>query len=147
MGRKLWMTPEGDVAVWETEPQPRPANLLRYQGPVCVLIGPSTFSSAMKLANAIADFDLATLIGEETGGNPNAFGEVYLFDLPNTRLQIGVSTKRFVRANGDASYRGGVLPDIEIKPSQEDLRKGVDTVLEFAKSWILEQKKEMDGDG
>lgn len=139
MGRKIWTTPEGEIAVWQSEPERPPANPLRFEGPVCVLIGPSTFSSAMKLANAIADFDLATLIGEETGGNPNAFGESYIFDLPNTWLQVTVSTKRFVRANGDAASRGGVMPHIKIEQSVEDLTKGVDTTLEFAKKWILQQ--------
>lgn len=139
IGRKIWTTPEGELAVWQFEPEPPPANPLRFKGPVCVLIGPYTFSSAVKLANAIGDFNLATLIGEETGGNPNAFGEIYMFDLPNTRLQVAVSTKRFVRANGDVASRGGVMPHIQIEQSEEDLIKGVDTTLEFAKKWILQQ--------
>lgn len=139
MGRKIWTTPEGQMAVWEFEPEAPGRNSLRYKGPVCVLIGPHTFSSAMLLAGAIGDFHLATLIGQETGGVPNGFGELYLFDLPHTRLQVGVSTKRFVRANGNAEQKGGVQPDMLVTPKPEDIRRGVDTVLEAAKQWVFQQ--------
>ncbi|RME00806.1 MAG: hypothetical protein D6814_02840, partial [Calditrichaeota bacterium] len=139
MGRKIWNTPEGEFAVWEAKPTAPKPNPLRYRGPVCFLIGPGTFSSAMLLANGVADYHLATLIGEETGGRPNGFGEIYVFDLPNTRLQVSVSTKRFVRANGDVNDRRGVLPDFTVRQSQADLEKGVDTVLQFARAWILKQ--------
>jgi len=138
-GRKIWNTPEGEMAVWESPPRAPEANPLRYTGPVCFLIGPNTFSSAMLLANGVADYHLATLIGEETGGRPNGFGEVYLFDLKNTRLQVSVSSKRFVRANGDTSDRRGVLPDFTVHQTQADLENGVDTVLQFAQNWILQQ--------
>lgn len=137
VGRKIWRTPEGEMAVWHSQPRPPRDNPLRYDGPVCVLIGPFTFSSAMKLANVIKDFEIATLIGEETGGIPNAFGEVYTFDLPATRLQVGVSTKQFSRANGDLEDKRGVLPDFEVRQTDADLQKGIDTVLEFAKGWVL----------
>ena len=136
-GRKILATPEGGTVTWEFEPAAPPDNPLRFHGPVCVLIGPRTFSSAQKLANAIKDYGLATLIGEETGGNPNAFGEMLVFRLPRTRLEVGVSTKRYVRANGDADWKGGILPDIEVKQAPADLERGVDTVLEFAREWVL----------
>lgn len=106
---------------------------------MCILIGTRTFSSAQKLTNAIKDYRLATLIGGETGGNPYAFGEMYLFRLPNTRLELGISTKRDVRANGDAHWQRGILPDIEVKPTLADLQTGGDMVLEFAREWIRQR--------
>ena len=90
------------------------------------------------LANAVADYDLATLIGEETAETPNSFGEVYSFDLPHTRLSVGVSTARFVRANGDAEDRGGVRPDIAVVATSEDERRGIDAALERARRWITD---------
>ena len=36
----------------------------------------------------------ATLVGEPTGGKPNAYGDVRTFSLPNSRLVIRYSTKR-----------------------------------------------------
>ena len=136
MGRRYFGTPEGQVAVFSSDMENPGPNDVRYRGPVCFLIGPFTFSSAMMLANAVGDFDLATLIGEETGGIPNAFGEVYSFDLPNTRLSVGVSSARFVRANGEAEDLHGVRPDIEVRQTDEDRRRGIDTVLERAQVWV-----------
>ena len=76
MGRKLWRTPEGEVAVFEAdriEPREEP---LRYRGPLAWLIGPSTFSSAMGLAAGAQDCRRGLLVGSETGGVANGFGEV-----------------------------------------------------------------------
>ncbi len=129
---------DGTVVVQRFARQiPRP-NPLKYRGKVCFLMGPGTFSSATMLANAVGDFKLATLIGEETGGIPNAFGEIYRFELPASRLRISVSSARFVRANGDAEDRRGVIPDIAVRQSDVDTRKGVDSVLEAGKRWIYE---------
>lgn len=128
---------DGEIVIDTAALEPPEANSLRYRGKTCFLIGPRTFSSAMMLANAVADYKLATLIGEETGGIPTAYGEVYPFDLPNTKLAIGVSSAFFVRANGNTEDRRGVMPDIEVRQTEEDTRLGKDTVLERARRWIL----------
>lgn len=141
LGRKFFSTPDGGMAIFEGETLTPGSNALRYQGPVCFLIGPNTFSSAMMLANAVKDYKLATLIGEETGGVPNAFGEVYMFDLPNTRLAMGVSSAFFVRSSGEAADQRGVLPDIEARPTTTDRAAGMDTVLKAAKGWIAGQPR------
>jgi hypothetical protein len=118
-----------------------PANSpLRFDGPVCFLIGNSTFSSAMMLANAVADFKLATLIREETGDPPTAFGELYTFTLPHSRFTINVSTAHFVRANGDATDQRPVLPDIKVLPPEGDWAQQLDAVLEYAKKWVLHKE-------
>jgi hypothetical protein len=129
---------DGEIVIDSFSVEPPGPNLLRFQGKTCFLSGTGTFSSAMMLANAVADYRLATLIGEETGGIPTAYGEVYPFDLPNTRLGVGVSSAFFVRANGDTSDRRGIMPDIEVRQTDEDARSGKDTVLERARKWILD---------
>jgi len=135
--RRVWRTPEGESAVLEFPLRPPAENPLRFRGPVCVLIGERTFSSAQKLANAIRDGHLATLIGSETGGNPNACGDLVSMRLPATRLEFVLSTKRYVRANGDRSWRRGILPDIEVRNTVDDFRSGRDAVLEYARQWVL----------
>ncbi|MDP4174560.1 MAG: S41 family peptidase [Bacteroidota bacterium] len=112
-------------------------NPLRFNGRVCFLIGPGTFSAAVDLANAVGDYRLAELIGEETGGIPNSYGEVYNFVLPNTKIEGGISSAYFVRANGNEKNGHGVLPDIKVRQSAEDMARNYDTVLEAAKKWIL----------
>ncbi len=108
---------------------------LRFTGPTCILIGKATFSSAIILANAVEDFDLATLIGEETAPC-NQFGESFGFNLPHSQLRVYVSTAQFVRANGDATNKHGVIPNIEVQQSTKDNEAGLDTVLEVAIDWV-----------
>lgn len=135
--RRYFGADEGSIAVFEQADAIAPReNDLRFDGPVVFLIGPQTFSSALMLANAIEDYDLATLIGEETAESPNAFGEVFPFDLPRSGLNVRSSTARYVRANGDASDSRGVVPDIEVKPTAADVVAGRDVVLERAQRWI-----------
>lgn len=135
---RLMMVDDGEIVLLgggSEQPEPTP---LRYEGKVCFLIGSGTFSSAMMLANAVEDNALATLIGEESGGIPNHFGELYLFYLPNTGLVVRVSSAQFIRANGDAQNMQGVVPDIVVRPTPEEAAVGVDIVLERAKAWVLD---------
>jgi hypothetical protein len=113
------------------------SNPLRYQGKVCFLIGVVTFSSGVDLANAVKDYNIAPLFGEETGGVPNCFGEGYSFSLPNTHIEVSVSSARFVRANGDEKTIGGIKPDYEIKTSLNDIKIGRDPVMEKVVEYIL----------
>lgn len=133
---KMFTASDGDIVELKTEEKAPASNPLLFHGKVCFLIGTDTFSSAMLLANAVSDYKLACLIGEETGGIPNEFGEVYYFKLPNTHLRVSMPSALFIRANGDRQNRRGVLPDIEVRQSPEDTNKKSDTVLEAAKKWI-----------
>jgi hypothetical protein len=107
-----------------------------FRGPVCVLIGSNTGSSAMMLANAIEDYHLAKLIGEPTATPPNYFSQFVSFHLPRTLLEADVSTARFVRASGDATNTNPVMPDIAVSQSVEDWLRDEDTVLRRALEWI-----------
>lgn len=132
-GRRMFGGPSGGVVVTRDALRTPEHVEPFFTGSVCVLIGPRTFSSASDMADGIKTFHLATLIGEETGGRGNSFGEIYPFVLPASGLSGQVSTARFVRANGDTTDAGGVRPDIEIKPTIEDRRAGRDAALERAK--------------
>lgn len=134
-GRKIWSTPEGGIVAFSSEPKKPKENPLRFRGQVYVLIAPYTFSSAADFAATIKDYQLGTLIGEETGGLATSYGDIYLFDLPKARIMVGVSHKRFVRPSGEDDGRG-VLPDYEVKGSIEDFNKGIDSVMEFTKELI-----------
>lgn len=128
---------DGEIVDLPGSPNQPQSKSLRYSGSVCFLIGSGTFSSAMMLANAVEDNDLAYLIGEESGGIPNHYGELYFFQLPNSKLRIFVSSAQYVRANGDADDKNGVLPDQEVYQTETDTQNGMDTVLEAAKEWVL----------
>lgn len=84
------------------------------KGKVVMLIGTHTFSSANMLANAIGDYQLATLVGQPTGEPANDYGEIIQLELPNTKLGFTTATKQFIRANGDARSILPVMPDITV---------------------------------
>ncbi len=133
LGRALMNGPDGKVVSLPESVEAHDAVQPFFAGAVCVLIGPQTFSSAVDFADAIKTYHLATLIGEETGGRPNGFGEAYFFRLPHSQLSGSVSSALFVRASGDTSDHRGVVPDVVVQVGVADRQAGRDPVLERAK--------------
>ena len=133
LGRQLMNGPDGKVVTLPEEAAAHEPAQPFFSGRVCVLIGPQTFSSAADFADAVKTYHLATLIGEETGGRPNGFGEAYIFRLPRSQLAVSVSSALFVRASGDTTDHRGVVPDVAITASDEDRRAGRDPVLQRAR--------------
>lgn len=84
---------------------------LTFDGQLYILTSESTFSSAMAFAQYIKDNQLGILIGESPGNDPNGYGEVAAFQLPNSKLCMQISTKQFYRADRDCED-AFVLPDI-----------------------------------
>lgn len=114
-----------------------------FDGRVYALIGPATFSSASGFAAVLEDFDIATLVGEETGGLRECFGDCPRFTLPNSGMQFSVSHKRFFapRPRPDDDKRGTV-PDIAI--NDELLARYMDAddpVLAFTLNMIEEKDR------
>jgi Peptidase family S41 len=132
-GRRMFSGPAGTIVRFDFESESHSPREPRFGGPVCVLIGAGTFSSAVDLVDGIKTYRLATLIGEETGGRPNSFGEIYYFRTLATGFLVTVSSAAFVRANGDTTDHRGVLTDIEVRRSSEDVRAGRDPVIERAR--------------
>jgi len=133
VGRKLMNGPDGRIVTLpESAAAHEPAQPF-FSGRMCVLIGPQTFSSATDFADAIKTYHLGTLIGQETGGRPNGFGEAYIFRLPRSQLAVSVSSALFVRANGDTTDQRGVVPDLVVALTDADRRAGRDPVMERAK--------------
>jgi hypothetical protein len=84
-----------------------------FTGKTCFLIGPSTFSSANFLADAIKTYKLSTLIGSATGELTNDFGELIDFTLPNSGNYIYVSSTYDIGANGNPNLYEPVYPHIK----------------------------------
>lgn len=109
-------------------------NSLLFKGNVYVLVGPQTFSAATDFAAMVKDLKVATIVGEETGGLASCYGDVLSLVLPNSKLQLGVSFKYFVRCGGFDDKRG-VIPDIIAHTSTVDgIDHCVQTVLEKIKN-------------
>ncbi|MBP1585353.1 MAG: hypothetical protein ILP17_06645 [Lachnospiraceae bacterium] len=68
-----------------------------YHGDVYVLTNQRTFSAAMDFAMDIMDNDLGILVGEPSGNLPESYGDILLFDTPNSHLNFQISYKRWFR--------------------------------------------------
>jgi hypothetical protein len=92
-----------------------------------VILGRRTFSSAVLNALQLKNQTNATFLGEPTGGRPNHYGEMRIFPLKNSRLQVSYSTKYFTHSKEDTD---SLYPDILVKVSIQDYLKKRDPVLE-----------------
>ncbi len=84
-----------------------------FSGRVFLLVDNGTFSSGSMFTAAFRDYSLGTILGYETGGVPISFGDMYPFELENSRIFCGVSYKQFFNPKpraGDDEH--GVIPDV-----------------------------------
>ena len=85
-----------------------------FDGQIYVLTSVQTFSSAMMFAMYIKDNNLGQVVGEASGNNPSSYGDVVCFRLPESRLYMQVSWKKWYRI--DESKDGELIePDIPVK--------------------------------
>ena len=107
----------------------RPIN---RDGGIYVVIGRGTFSAALWTA---LDFDTQTraiLVGGDTGGRPNWYGETRHVVLPGTGLRVSYAS-RFNRRTAGDDRRPALSPDVAIESTGADYFRGRDAVLD----WIL----------
>ncbi len=91
---------------------------LSFKGPLYVLIGPATYSTAVIAAAPYKYWQRAEIIGTATGEPLTFFGDNYAFDLPSTKLVMHVSHKRFVLF-GSKGPRTGLEPDVVVAPGED----------------------------
>jgi hypothetical protein len=103
----------------------------RFKGKIYFLIESPTFSTAANFAAVVKWFEIGTLLGQETSGQRDHYGQILPIHLPHSKLKCQVSTAHFV-AVGGTQDRGGVKPDHKVRQTPEDNSRGIDTVLEYA---------------
>ncbi len=143
MGRETGLKElEGLLVTWRLDPRQPEDRANRFDGSLFLLTGPDTFSSAADFAAAVKDYEIGIVIGEETGGIRQCFGDVLSFQCPNSGVGFGVSYKRFYAPipKPDDDMRG-TMPDVpvndEVVASYADAD---DPVLTFALDYIAGTK-------
>jgi hypothetical protein len=104
----------------------RARKALSAPGRLYVLIGPSTFSSALMNALDLKQMG-AILVGDEPGEKLRSYGEVRPLTLPHTGVFVQYSTKHFTLGDTDT-----LKPDIQVGRSIAETLAGSDPVLERA---------------
>ncbi|WP_299773411.1 S41 family peptidase [uncultured Pseudoteredinibacter sp.] len=106
----------------------------QFDKPVMVLAGPQSFSAAEDFLVAFKQLQRGLIIGETSAGSS---GQPLVFELPGGG-SARVCVKRDQYSNGDDWVGVGIAPDIVVKESVEDVRAGVDVVLDAAEEKVLE---------
>ena len=130
-----WFLPQGDIVVTENYGGRGENKIHRSRGynifknlPMVVLVNQGSASASEILAGALKDHGKAKLIGEKTFGK----GSVQEF-LPLTAdTSIKITVAKWLTPNGYSISEGGLAPDIEIKPTKEDIAAERDPVMEKA---------------
>jgi hypothetical protein len=121
-----------------TEPYYPRDNPIRFSGRSFLLTDNGTFSAATMFASSYKCFGEGTIIGEETGGVTVGFGDVHFFDLPDSKMKMMVSWKKFYNVCGIDNQRG-VMPDFIVSNTIEDDMLKKDRVFEYAMDLIRKE--------
>jgi len=119
--------------------KPRQRN--HFNGNTYVLTGGYTFSAATMVAGLLQGQKGITLVGEETGGGAYGNSAVHLpvITLPNSQVRIVLPLYRLVADAKRQKDGRGLLPDVEVLPSSQAIRRGVDLKVEKVKELIRQQ--------
>jgi carboxyl-terminal processing protease len=137
-----WFLPLGEVVVTETFTDDDQDKIHRSRGydifndtlRMAVLINAGSASASEILAGALGEHGKATLIGERTFGK----GSVQeLIDITH-ETSLKVTIARWVTPNGNSISDGGLVPDIEVTVTEEDISNGDDPQLERAVLHLLQ---------
>jgi C-terminal processing protease CtpA/Prc len=121
--------------------QPKTKN--HFNGTIYLVQGGFTFSAATMFISGLKGQPNVKVVGEETGGGYYGNSAMYLLTviLPNSHIRVGLPMYRLVMKAGRIKNGKGILPDIEIAPSSQAIRKNIDPKLSAIREMIQSGKK------
>ncbi len=99
------------------------------KGRLFVITGRQTFSAAQNMVNELEKYTKAIFVGEPTAGHPNHYGDNRPITLPNSKLDVRVSTL-YWQDMDPRDDRSWTAPEIAVELSSADYRAGRDPVLQ-----------------
>ncbi|MFL9481860.1 S41 family peptidase [Chitinophagaceae bacterium LWZ2-11] len=120
--------------------QPKTTN--HFNGNIYLLQGGFSFSATTMFISNIKGQKNVTVIGEETGGGyyGNSAMNLPTIILPNSKLRVVLPMYRLVIDSTRIKNGRGVIPDIEVLPSSNAIKAGIDLKLTKVKELIEEKK-------
>ena len=107
---------------------------VRWQKPVAVLTNRRSFSSANDFVGKMKEMPQAIIIGDKTGGGS---GLPFSSELPNG---WSVRFSASPMYDPDMNHQEfGIDPDIHVNMTSEDMQKGIDTIIETARTHLKEK--------
>lgn len=106
----------------------------RFSRRVAILIDGGSFSATGETTSLFHYYRKAVFLGEECGSGyyGNTSGFMVMATLPNTRIQVRIPLVLYTMAVDDYPKDRGIVPDIPVEPTIEDLLAGRDPVMERA---------------
>ncbi len=113
-----------------------------FKGKSYLLTNAENSSATHIMATYVKKYQLATIVGQETGGNQKGLnGSFYFFHkLPNTRVEIDIPIFGInILPDTPDTPNSGIVPDVLVEKNLSDLIYGIDTemnvVLDLIKSY------------
>lgn len=100
-----------------------------FLGELYLLVDAANSSATFFLATGLRQNGLATIIGEETGGNRKGTngGQLFFLTLPNSQIEIDIPLIGYFPLTEQPD--AGLMPDIVVLPTFGDMRRHKDVVL------------------
>lgn len=109
-----------------------------FKGKKWLLVDAANSSATFYMAQTMKKYQMATLVGEQTGGNLKGIngGGMFFLNLPNTKIEVDIP----IYGNYPEGEQpdGGVVPDVQIERTITNLIEDTDPVL----AYVLEQIEE-----
>ena len=107
-----------------------------FKGETYVLVDASNSSATYILSKTIKANKVATLVGQQTGGNLRGIngGKMFFLELPNSKIEVDIPLWGEGPRTGQPNR--GVNPDIVVKKTIQDLTDNVDSEVEAVLSLI-----------
>lgn len=121
----------------------KPKRSDHFDGSVYILTGGNSFSATTLFAKALKGQKNVTILGEETGGGSygNTAWIIPDVELPNTHIRFRLPLFRLIMDKEAIAAARGVMPDIEVVPTGEDVRNGVDAKMQAVRKLIINKSK------
>ncbi len=106
----------------------------KFNGKTYVIISPVTYSGSSEFSNMMYSNELATFVGQETGGGylGNTSGYSQELELPNSKIEIEIPALQFVmNVKEKLPYGSGVIPHHEVIPSFKQYKNGENAALKY----------------
>lgn len=138
-----WTPPEGLFSEWHFMLLDRTSDpgQYYYPKPVAVLSNAASFSATDGFLSAFGELPQVALIGQASSGGS---GATQRFQLPNSGLDVKLSSMASFRSNGKLFDGNGIAVDIPVSADATDFIGESDVVLDKAIEWVKDRRTSMD---
>lgn len=116
------------------------ASASAFRGKVYLLVDAANSSATFNLAALLKQSGLATLVGQQTGGNKKGLtgSQMFFLTLPNSKIEMDIPLVATVPLNRQPDE--GIVPDVYVRPNVQDVVRAIDTEMEAVRRLIAKNK-------